>query len=123
MRGEEGARMQLTINAEEKQGVAVLGLDGRVVLGEECESLRSKIKGLLANKQTNIILNLENVSRIDSTGIGALVESVILSAREGGRLKLVKVPRLINNILSTHRLLQAFEICGSEEEALASFQK
>lgn len=115
--------MQLTINAEEKHGVAVLVLDGRVVLGEECESLRSKIRELLASQRTNIILKLENVSRIDSTGIGALVESVILSAREGGRLKLVNVPRLINNILSTHRLLQAFEIYGSEEEALTSFEK
>ncbi len=115
--------MQLTINAEEKQGVAVLALDGRVVLGEECESLRGKIQELVASKRTNIILNLESVSRIDSTGIGALVESVILSTREGGRLKLVNVPRLINNILSTHRLLQAFEIFGSEEEALASFRK
>jgi anti-sigma B factor antagonist len=115
--------MQLTISAGEKQGVTVLGLDGRVVLGEECESLRSKIQELLASKRPNVVLNLKNVSRIDSTGIGALVEAVILTAREGGRLKLTNVPRLINNILSTHRLLQAFEIYGSEDEALASFPK
>ena len=115
--------MQLTISAEEKQGVTVLALDGRVVLGEECESLRGKIQELLAGKRPNIILNLENVSRIDSTGIGALVEAVILATREGGRLKLANVPRLINNILSTHRLLQAFEIYGSVDEALDSFPK
>ena len=115
--------MQLTITAEQKQGVTVLALDGRVVLGEECESLRGKIQELVGSQRPNIVLNLENVSRIDSPGIGALVESVILSAREGGRIKLVNVPRLINNILSTHRLLQAFEICGTVEEALASFPK
>jgi anti-sigma B factor antagonist len=98
-------------------------LTGRLVLGEECDAFRAKIQELMAGKRSNIILNVENVSRIDSTGIGALVESVILSAREGGRLKVTNVPRLINNILITHRLLQAFEIYGSEEEALASFTK
>jgi hypothetical protein len=51
------------------------------------------------------------------------VESVIVTAKEGGQLKLVKVPRLIHNILSTHRLLQAFDIYSSEQEALASFTK
>lgn len=114
--------MQLTINEGEKHGVVVLDLSGRIVLGEECDSLRNKIKELLAAKQTSIILNLGDVARIDSTGIGTLVEAVILSTREGGRLKLFNVPRLIHNILSTHRLLQAFEIYGSEQEALASFE-
>jgi anti-anti-sigma regulatory factor len=51
------------------------------------------------------------------------VESVIVTAKEGGQLKLVNVPRLIHNILSTHRLLQAFDIYPTEEEALASFTK
>jgi anti-sigma B factor antagonist len=59
--------------------------------------------------------------RIDSTGIGAMVESVILAAKEGGRLKLFNLPRLIRNILTTHRLLGAFDIYENEDEALASF--
>lgn len=113
--------MNLSINSHEKQGIIILELNGRVVSGEECESFRQRIKQLLASQQTSILLNLGEVSRIDSTGIGALVESVILTAKEGGRLKLISVPRLIRNILSTHRLLQAFDIYDREEEALASF--
>ena len=113
--------MNLNINSREKEGVIILELNGRVVSGEECESFRQKVKELLASRQLSILLNLGEVTRIDSTGIGALVESVILSAKEGGRLKLFKVPRLIRNILSTHRLLQAFDIYETEEEAVASF--
>lgn len=113
--------MDLNINSREKQGIVILELSGRVVSGEECESFRQKVKELLASRQMSILLTLGDVTRIDSTGIGALVESVILSAKEGGRLKLFKVPRLIRNILSTHRLLQAFDIYETEDEAVASF--
>jgi anti-sigma B factor antagonist len=115
--------MQLSINTREKQGVTVLDLSGRIVAGEECESLRKTIKELLTANQKKILLNLGDVARVDSTGIGVLVESVILVAKQGGQLKLVNLPRLIHNVLSTHRLLQAFDICANEEEALASFEK
>jgi len=115
--------MQLTIDAREVQGVRVLSLGGRIVAGPECDSVRNFVKEFLANHWNNILLDLANVTRVDSTGIGMLVESVILTAKEGGQLKLVNVPRLIHNILSTHRLLQAFDIYPTEKEALASFTK
>lgn len=115
--------MQLSINVREKQGVAVLDVSGRIVAGEECDSLRQKIRELLAGNQKRILLNLGEVARVDSTGIGMLVESVIYTVKEGGHLKLVNLPRLVHNILFTHRLLQAFEIHKDEEEALASLEK
>jgi anti-sigma B factor antagonist len=114
--------MQLSINTRERQGVAVLDLSGRIVAGEECESLRKTIKDLLAANQKKILLNMADVSRVDSTGIGIMVESVIFAAKQAGQLKLLSLPRLIYNVLSTHRLLQAFDICPNEEEALASFE-
>jgi anti-sigma B factor antagonist len=115
--------MQLTIDHREVQGVRVLSLSGKIIAGPECDGVRSFIKEFLANHWNNILLDLANVTRIDSTGIGMLVESVIVTAKEGGQLKLVNVPRLIHNILSTHRLLQAFDIYPTEKEALASFTK
>jgi anti-sigma B factor antagonist len=115
--------MQLTINSREKQGVTVLDLSGRIVAGEECDGVRKKVKDLLASNQKKILLNLAEVTRIDSTGIGMLVEAVIVTAKEDGEFKLVNLPRVIYNILFTHRLLQAFEIYDNEEKALASYQK
>lgn len=113
--------MPLSIVSREQQGVTVLDLSGRIVAGDECDSLRSKIKELLASSSPRVLLNLADVSRVDSTGIGMLVEGVILAAKSGGELKLENLPRLIYNTLYTHRLLQAFEIFDNEEQALASF--
>ena len=115
--------MQLSINAREKGNATVLDLSGRIVAGEECDTFRKTIRDLLTANQKKILLNMGEVGRIDSTGIGGLVESVILAAKQGGQLKLVNLPRLIHNVLSTHRLLQAFDICANEEEALASFEQ
>jgi len=113
--------MQLTIEARKEHGVAILNVSGRIVAGEECDTVRNTIKELLARNEARIVLNLAQVTRLDSTGIGMLVEAVVLAAKEGGRLKLVAVPRTIYNILYTHRLVQAFEFFDKEEEALASF--
>lgn len=113
--------MQLTIDPRSTQDVVILDLKGRIVAGEETDSLRAQIKELLAAKESKIILNFRDVTRIDSTGIGILVECVILAAKAAAHIKLVSLPRLIYNILSTHRLLQAFEIHATEEEAVANF--
>jgi anti-sigma B factor antagonist len=115
--------MQLTIDAKEVEGVRVLSLSGRIVAGPEVDSVRRFIKEFLGNHWNLIVLDLAEVTRIDSTGIGMLVESVILTVKEGGQLKLIRLPRLIHNILSTHRLLQAFDIYATEADALASFAK
>jgi anti-sigma B factor antagonist len=115
--------MQLNITARENQGVTVLDLGGRLVAGEESDTLRKKIRDLIANNQKRIIINMRDVARLDSTGIGMLVESVIYAAKERAQLKLINLPRLVHNILYTHRLLQAFEIYATEEEALASIEK
>ncbi len=115
--------MLLTIHPKEVQDVVVLELSGKIVAGQEADSVRSQIRDLLGTNHKKIFLNMREVTRVDSTGIGMLVESAIFTAKQGGHLKLVSVPRLVQSILLTHRLLQAFEIYPSEEEALASLAK
>ncbi len=115
--------MQLTINARESQGVVILELSGRIVAGEEVDSVRKMVHDLIDHNHKRVSLNLDQVTRIDSTGIGMLVEAVIYSVKQGGRLNLYKIPRLVHNILVTHRLLQAFDIYGTEEEAIGALTK
>jgi anti-sigma B factor antagonist len=115
--------MQLNINAREVGGVVILELNGRVVAGEEVDSVRKMIHDLVDHDHKRVSLNLGQVIKIDSTGIGMLVEAVIYTVKQGGRLNLYKIPRLVHNILFTHRLLQAFEIYGTEEEAVAAHEK
>ncbi|HTS71846.1 MAG TPA: STAS domain-containing protein [Terriglobia bacterium] len=113
--------MQLTINAREIQDIVILELGGRLVLGEEVDSVRRMIHDLVDHHHKRICLNLDQITRIDSTGIGMLVEGVIYTVKQGGRLSLYMVPRLVRSILTTHRLLQAFEIYATEAEAIAGF--
>jgi anti-anti-sigma factor len=112
--------MQLTVHARETQGVVILELNGRIQMGEEVDSVRKMIHDLVDQGHKQVSLNFEQVVRIDSTGIGMLVEAVIYTVKQGGHLTLFKVPRLVHNVLATHRLLQAFDIYASEEEAIAA---
>lgn len=113
--------MDLSIRIREDHGVTVLDLSGRLVLGEPCQSLRQQLKELLAASKKKILLNMNDVTRVDSTGIGILVEAVILTVKEGGQLKLVNLPHLVRNTLVLHRLMPAFEVYDNEGEALTSF--
>ena len=115
--------MQLNINAREIQDVVILELSGRVVAGEDVDSVRTMIHDLVDHNHKKISLNLDQVTRIDSTGIGMLVEAVIYTAKQGGRLSLYMVPRLVRSILTTHRLLSAFDVYGTEAEAVGAFEK
>jgi len=115
--------MQLTISAREVRAVVILELSGRLVAGEEVDSVRKMVHDLVDHDHKKVSLNLSQVTRIDSTGIGMLVEAVIYTVKQGGRLNLYSIPRLVHNILITHRLLQAFEIYATEQEAIAALEK
>jgi anti-sigma B factor antagonist len=113
--------VDLKFSTRERPGVTIVDFKGRITIGEESVLLRETIRKLLAEKRVFLLLNLAEVTRVDSAGIGTLVEGAILSAQAGGRLKLLKIPRLLHNSLVIHRLLQAFEVFTDEEAALKSF--
>ncbi len=114
--------MRLVINEREERGVVILGLNGRLVMGDEVRLLREKIRSLLAEHRKMILLNMAEVAYVDSSGIGTLVEGVVLTTTEGGRLKLANLQRMVYSALALHKLTPAFQIFNSEEEALASFE-
>ncbi len=113
--------MKLEIKSREESGVVILSLSGRLVMGDEVKELREQIRSLLTSQKKNILLNLAECAYVDSSGIGTLVEGVVLAATEGGRLKLANLQRMVYSALVVHKLIPAFQIFNSEAEGIASF--
>ena len=104
-------------------GVSVLDLSGKIVLGEGDGQVRDRIKDLLADGQRNILLNLGDVTYIDSAGLGALISSYTTTKREGGSLKLMNLTKRIQDLLAITKLITVFDTYDSETEAVDSFSK
>jgi len=104
-------------------GVSVLDLSGKIVLGEGDGQIRERIKDLLADGQRKILLNLGDVSYIDSAGLGALISSYTTTKREGGQLKLVSLTKRIQDLLAITKLITVFEIYDTTAEAERSFDR
>jgi anti-sigma B factor antagonist len=104
-------------------GVSVLDLEGRIVLGEESGALRERVKSMLNENRKRIILNMGNVSYIDSAGLGALVASFTSAKNQGANLKLVNLGSKFREVLQVTKLLTVFDVYDSEQAAIASFPK
>jgi anti-sigma B factor antagonist len=120
---QEKTIMALNITSGEVSGVAVVWLDGRIVLGEETIALREKVKGLLGEGKKKLVLNLKNVMFIDSAGLGALVAAHSSAKSNGATLRLCNLGTRANELLQLTRLVTIFEISNSEADAVNSFSK
>src|SRR5689334_17007036 len=112
--------MALDIQQREREGVAILDLDGRITMGPESTNLREKIGSLVAAGQKNVVLNLKRVDYIDSTGLGALVMAATSLRKNGGSVKLVNLGRRAAELLVMTKLATVFEIFTDEQDAVNS---
>ena len=113
--------MSLEITQRETNGIYLLALSGRLVLGQESNGLRTTIDNLLSSGATKIVISLEQVYYVDSAGLGALLESHRKTKAKGGRLLLANLGPKLKQALEIARLLPIFETCATEADALASF--
>jgi anti-sigma B factor antagonist len=102
--------------------VTILSLAGKVTLGEGDVLLKDKLHSLLNQGRKDVLLNLAEVSYVDSAGLGAIVSAYTTMTREGGSLKLANVTRKLQDLLSITKLLTVFETFDSEDEALRSYK-
>lgn len=114
--------MALRITNREVDGVTVVDLDGRIVLGEESNSLREAVKGLLASNKKKIVLNMNNVTYIDSAGLGTLVATYQSARNQGATLKLANLGSKFREVLQVTKLITVFDVYDSEAAAIKSFQ-
>jgi len=113
--------MPLEITQRGMNGIYLLALKGRLVLGEESSGLLTTIDNLLASGATRMVINLEQVNYVHSAGLGALIEMHRKTKAKGGSLKLCHLRPNLRQALEMARLLPIFETCPSETAAVASF--
>jgi anti-sigma B factor antagonist len=120
---EEENTVALKMTNREVDGVSVVALDGRIVLGEESNALREKVKSLIAEGKKKVVLNMANITFIDSAGLGTLVAAHHSAKSQGAALKLAHLGAKFQEVLQITKLLTVFDVYNSEAEAVASFAK
>lgn len=115
--------MPLKMTDREVDGVTVVALDGRIVLGEETSSFRERIKGFLAEGKKKILLNLDKITLIDSTGLGTLVSAHHSAASRGASVRLCHLGSNFQEVLQVTKLLTVFDVSDTEAEGIRSFSK
>jgi anti-sigma B factor antagonist len=104
-----------------KDDVTILDLKGKLTIGKGDVLLRKHIDESLGNDEKKIILNMKDVSYMDSSGVGELVSSFTSVNNRGGKLKLMNLSTKVHDLLQITQLLRVFEIFDNEDEAVGSF--
>jgi anti-sigma B factor antagonist len=104
-------------------GITVVDMSGRITLGEGSVILRDTVRDLVGKGQKKILLNLGDVTYIDSSGIGELVSAFTAVRREGGELKLLNLTKKVHDLLQITKLYTVFDIKDDEAAAIKSFAK
>ena len=114
--------MALSITINTVGTVTIVHLSGAIFFDQDSASLRFHVKDLLG-KSLQIVLDLENVTRIDSSGLGTLVALYVSARKVGGNIKLANLGNHIKEALRITRLATVFETFDSTEDAVASFNR
>ena len=112
---------QLSIKERPAGDVTILDLSGKITIGEGSVQLREAVRKLLDDGKKKVLLNLGDVSYVDSSGIGELVSSYTTTNNQGGQLKLLNLTKKIQDLLMITKLLTVFQTFDNEAEAVASF--
>jgi anti-sigma B factor antagonist len=111
----------MTITERRVGAVTILELDGRLVLGEGDAVFRARVTELAAQGRVNVVVDLRNVTYIDSSGVGVLAEKYLSLRRKGGDLKLLHLSPRSHRIMEISGLLSIFASFDSEHDAVSSF--
>ncbi len=113
--------MSVKLNTRQVGNVSVIDVAGRITLGEGSAALRETLRDMVAKNQNKILLNLADVSYIDSSGIGELVSGYTTVTNTGGQLKLLNLNKRVKDLLQITKLYTVFEVKEDEADAIRSF--
>lgn len=111
----------MTIQRRDVGGVVILDIDGKLMGGVDSELFQETVQELLDGGRQQILVNLEKVKWMNSTGLGILIAGLQTTKRSGGSLKLVHVSDRIRDLLKITKLSSVFESYDAETEAVESF--
>ena len=113
--------MSMKVHTRQVDGVTILDLSGRITLGEGSVTIRDAVRDVLAKGSNKILLNLGDISYIDSSGIGELVSGYTTVTNTGGSLKLLNLNKRVKDLLQITKLYTVFEVHEDEAAAIRSY--
>lgn len=113
--------MSVKLTPRKVGDVTVIDAVGRITLGEASSTFRDTIRELVSKGEKKLLLNLAEVSYIDSSGIGELVSAYTTVTNQGGQLKLLNLTKRIQDLLQITKLYTVFEVFDDEAKAVRSF--
>ncbi len=113
--------MSVKLSTRQVGDVSVVDVAGRITLGEGSSALRDLLKDMVGKGQKKILLNLGEVTYIDSSGIGELVSAFTTIANQGGQLKLLNLAKRVKDLLQITKLYTVFDVHDDEAGAIRSF--
>jgi len=113
--------MSVTLTTRVNGDVSIVDASGKLTLGEETSALRTRIRELVAGGSKRIILNLADVSYMDSSGLGELIGAHTTVTTAGGEMKLLNLAKRVHDLLKITKLYTVFEAFEDEATAVSSF--
>ena len=111
----------MKIEERQSSGVTILDVSGKITIGEGSVEIRNKVRDLLQAGKKDILLNLGEVTYVDSSGIGELVSCYTTVTNQGGQLKMLHLTKKLRELLAITKLLTVFDSYDDEGAALASY--
>lgn len=113
--------MDLKMRTREVNGVMVIDLSGRLTMGEPCAAIRDEVRDAAGHGSKRILLNLADVTYIDSAGLGELTGALISVRNREGQLKLENVTKRVHDLMQITKLYTVFDVYDDEKQAIAAF--
>ncbi len=114
--------MTMKASTRQLEGVTIVDLSGRITLGEGSVILRDTVRDLIGKGNKKILLNLGDVTYIDSSGIGELVSAFTTVRNQGGELKLLNLTKKVHDLLQITKLYTVFDVKDDEAKAISAFK-
>lgn len=112
----------MKIEKRKKNGVVILDLKGKILIGDAISVLRESISQLIREKEVNVLINFDHVPYLDSTGLGEIVRTYTTIKKNGGEVKILNLGAKVKDLMTITKLITVFETFEDENRAVNSFR-